>query len=348
VLLAAGIALRRDLHRLRWALLAAAAAALVVGGTWYLRNFVDHGSPGWPFLSGPFGDPRPALLERVDASFLERPGDTISDVGADFYRDRIAGMLLVFAAGALSPLWVRRRSAAAFAGAALLAALLWANAPFTGTTGAPNFVGVPLNTVRYLGPALAAGAAALALSSRAGRRSAAFAAAVFALALGWNIVLYLGNPFLPSDLVLLGAVAAGALVAALAFAMLRPRRIWAAAGLVAAVATLAVAAGGWTERHRLSGEHDGGLIGGFSRQPDWSRGSAPISITPILYAAVAGDRLDHPLSLIPLGESCAHIRRRLRRGWVVIEVGDDPRAARCLRGEPVSFRDGGRRVWGGG
>ena len=33
----------------RW-LVVAVLAAFVVGGIWYLRNFVDHGSPLWPFV----------------------------------------------------------------------------------------------------------------------------------------------------------------------------------------------------------------------------------------------------------------------------------------------------------
>jgi hypothetical protein len=46
-------------------------------------------------------------------------------------------------------------------GAALLAALLSANAPSTGTTGTGSASGCRPTPVRYMGPALAAGAAAV-------------------------------------------------------------------------------------------------------------------------------------------------------------------------------------------
>src|SRR5207245_2752576 len=81
--LAAGLLLtwlflqRRELRRLGPALLAAAGAAVAVGGFWYLRNLVDHGSPFWPIVSTSWGDSVPPLIHAVDYSLLDRPRVTL-------------------------------------------------------------------------------------------------------------------------------------------------------------------------------------------------------------------------------------------------------------------------------
>ncbi len=56
VLVLAFVAARRELRRLARPLALAGAAALALGGYWYLRNLVDHGSPFWPFVATPWGD----------------------------------------------------------------------------------------------------------------------------------------------------------------------------------------------------------------------------------------------------------------------------------------------------
>jgi hypothetical protein len=69
-----GFASRTELRRLVGPLALAGAAAIAIGGYWYLRNLVDHGSPLWPFVRTPWGDPLPPAIgpERgVNASFLE-------------------------------------------------------------------------------------------------------------------------------------------------------------------------------------------------------------------------------------------------------------------------------------
>ncbi len=76
--LAVGAVMARGrLRPLAGRLAVALAAAFVVGGVWYLRNLIQHGSPLWPFAPGPFGDPAPRFLGLVDATFLQRPVDTL-------------------------------------------------------------------------------------------------------------------------------------------------------------------------------------------------------------------------------------------------------------------------------
>ena len=69
------------------ALAVAGSAAAVVGGVWYVRNLVTHGSPFWPFMPGPFGDPTPRWLSIIDNSFLERPRATLDTVPGALVRE---------------------------------------------------------------------------------------------------------------------------------------------------------------------------------------------------------------------------------------------------------------------
>jgi hypothetical protein len=349
---AAFVAARGRLGNLRPALALAGIAALVAGGPWYVRNLIEHGSPLWPLLAAPWGDPMPANLARLDASFLSRPAATVESAGADFYVDQLAGMLLVLTACLAIPLWARSRAALVAAGAAALAVLLWANAPFTGTSGEPAFAGVPLNALRYATPALAAALAAVAIAARAGPRAKAAATAVLSLALAWNLVGYLGDPFLPSDAVLVACMAAGAVVAVLLAALGRPRAVIAGAA-AAAVAGLALASSGWVERHGRSGELDAGLVGAFAARSAWTEGDGPVAFSPTVFALPAGDRLEHSISLVGPRESCGEIRRRLGEGWIVVERAKRdffPRLSvtSCLRGLQPEFRDGDRRIFGNG
>ena len=81
------------------------------------------------------------------------------------------------------------------------------------------------------------------------------------------------------------------------------------------------------------------------------RGSAPIAFSPTTSAPLAGNRLRHPLSVIPADEPCALVTGRLAHGWVVVRDVDrnlfgSLAAERCLaRTKPV-FTDGIHRVYG--
>lgn len=345
LVLAAG--LWRDRRALPWpALTLALAAGAVVGGAWYVRNLIDHGSPLWPFIATPWGDPVPRFLDEFDVAFLDRPAATLEG-RAGAYVDLLGGGLLLLGGGIAAGLvlaaarrWERRAALGASAAAAL-AALAWANAPFTGAPDDPAF-DLSLTTTRYLLPAVAAGAAALAL---AGGRVALAVLAAAAL-LGLDRSLALSFPGVPSAAVL----ATGALAGGLAGAVWRrrPRAAAAAvAGTLASVLALSVIADGFAARHGGIGRlASSGVVSWFAaRPPD----DLPVAFAPQMLAVLAGDDLRRPITMIPADEPCA--LTRARRGWVV--VGEFPLAERrrsfdaaaCLEDLRPAYADGVFRAY---
>src|SRR5829696_1499272 len=127
---------RARLRALAVPLAAAAAAAVVVGGLWYLRNLVQHGSPLWPFVDAPWGDPSPRFLSLPSRTLLQHPVETL-DGRLHEYTSRFAGaLLLAFAApvvalaGALGRSLPRpqRRAMVLAGGLSVAAWLIWSMA----------------------------------------------------------------------------------------------------------------------------------------------------------------------------------------------------------------------------
>jgi hypothetical protein len=347
VVLAAAYMNRASLRRLARPLTAAAALGLAAGGIWYLRNLVAHGSPLWPFVSAPWGDPVPPLLDRVNFSLLERPKQTLEGQWP-IYRLTLSGGLVLLAGGLLAPLWARRRPIAAAAAVTLAAVLAWASAPFTGA-GAAAFLQV--NTLRYLIPALAAAALAIALSSRYGTRTRALAAAALAAALIWSAKTYVDDAYLQGEGTLILAAAITAATTALALAKAPPRTL----PLIAAVcaAALLIAGGhSYTQRHAQAGDFDSGVVSWFTTHDHGDR-KRPIAFSPTPIAPLAGNRLTHPLTLIDANTTCKDVLARLARGWIVVRdvdralFGTLP-AEQCLAGVKPAFDDGVHRVYGSG
>ena len=331
---------RASLGRLALPIAAATAAAIGVGGYWYLRNFVDHGSPLWPFVAAPWGDPVPATLgpPGVDSSLLDRPGETLRRVGDDWLELCGSGFLLI--AGAMvAAITSRARATVAAAAAAAGATLLWANAPVTGVS-TPFLDVVTASTVRYLLPAVAAAILALVLATTSERRSARVAGATFlgaGVALGVIQTADLGFPLVPSLTTLLAGAAAG-VVAALAVGHRtgpHPRIAGALAGGGLVVA-LTLAASGWTARHAESSVTPGfDTIGWLASQSEFDDGDGPIAGAPIVQGTMAGDRLQHDLAWVRADEPCPRVRDLARRGYVVFYMPAGFAAApaiRCLRG----------------
>jgi hypothetical protein len=301
-------------------------AGCAVGGAWYFRNWIDHGSPLWPFL----GAEKPPFLARFDDSFLGDPAATLRGrTGA--YVDLLAGGLVVLAAA----LFAARRAPVAVA-ATVLAALAWANAPFTGLPDDPAFADLSLTTTRYLLPAIAAGAAALAFTR------SRWAGWVLAAAAGFSLQRSLALPFpgIPSlPLLLLGAAAGAAL---LPFARRVPLPAYA---LLAALA-LTIAANGFARRHGGVGRlASSGVVSFMATQED----SDAVAFAPQMLAVLAGDHLERDIAMIPADETCE--RTRARRGWIVI--GTLPLAEKrapfnalgCLSAERPAYSDASFRVY---
>jgi hypothetical protein len=291
----------------------------------------------------------PRLLARVDYSLLDRPRATLHGQ-LPIYRVALSGGLALLGGGLLAWAWARRREVTAASAITLLALLAWASAPFTGAGAAPF---LQVNTLRYLIPAMAAGALALTLSGRIGRRTPWWVGALLAFACGWSAKTYLDTPYLPGEGTLVGASLAAAAAAALAGTFgVRRLRLTAFAGAVALAAVLALGGRHYVERHALSGDFDGGVAAWFTRRPAWRDGSRPIAFSPTPIGPLAGNRLHHRLELVAPDEPCTRVRARLARGWVVVRDVDRNlfgtlAAERCLAGLTPVHDDGVHRVYGG-
>src|SRR3954451_14258280 len=223
---------RRRLRALARPLTLALGAGIAVGGVWYLRDLVTHGSPFWPIVSMPWGDPIPKSIAIVDTTFLDRLGPTLDRIGHE-YVHRFGGgiVLLLGGIGAVALAFRDRRVRWASLFVAL-GFLLWARAPVTGVPDETRLDGVIFSTTRYLLPVLAGAAVALALAAARGR---GIGARVAQLALAAVVVVtlvqtfVLGFPLAPGALTPLAGAAGGSLVAmALGFGargQLRPRRL---------------------------------------------------------------------------------------------------------------------------
>jgi len=361
---------------LRWLALAA-TGAFVIGGMWYTRNLVQHGSPLWPFAAAPWGDPRPPFLELVDARFLERPAASLEGRWGMYAGQLagaivlLAGALLVLVRGALGFQLPRRRrlELISVGSVSLLALLAWSLAPGTGLPTSPGLLAPeswPLSTLRYLLPAIAAAAVAVAIAARVGGATAAAATLALAGSTAWNVVKAadLGLPYVPSAETIAAGAAAG--LAVLGAALLISRRALgralggqAVAGAPAIVAAavvaglaLAPAGQGFVERHSgVTGSTalGRGVAAWFAAQPGFDGGSMTIAFASrAVQAPLAGDHFTHALELLPARAPCAEVRARAQRSAIVVTdpaflrglLGDRPYdAGRCLAGRQRSYRD---------
>jgi hypothetical protein len=333
----------------------ATAVATLVGGVWYLRNLVTHGSPFWPIVGTPWGDPVPDSVKSIQTSFLDRPGATV-DVLGHAYLSRFGGGVLLLAAGVLAPLAAPRSRRVLVTAAALVAGLLlWAQSPITGIAVAGPLPETVFSTTRYTLPMVAAACLALALAATEGRRLKPLALPALAAAVGVNVVqtFRLDFPFAPSPLTpLAGAALGAALALAVGFVGrgVHPRigrRARAAAALIAASlagALLAIPASGFVKRH--ADTHSvlvSIVVRELAYDPAFEHGTSPIATTPAYIGPLAGDRLRHRLEAIPPHSSCADAARRAKREWLVVYGGPlggvaPAQVKRCL--PPPAFDNG--------
>jgi hypothetical protein len=325
LLVALAFVSRRRLAGMAPQLLAAGLLAVAVGGFWYLRNLVSHGSPFWPFATAGWGDPRPEIIEAADVRFADRPRETLDRLGG-YYWDHFGGPLLLLGGALLAPLLARRREVIAASAAAVVSVLIWMNAPFTGVGATPLFDVGTGDATRYLLPGVAAAVVALALAARDGiARRLVPALLAAAVAVGLHNTFELGFPSAPRVWTPVAGAVAGA-AAALVLARVRVRLPAVRALGVAALALLALggafAADGYTERHGRTGGGEASVSGWFAGQPAWRDGDAPVASTFALIGPLAGDRLQHPLVLADAPDAC----RRAAAGsgdWIVLDVREN-------------------------
>ncbi|HEV2818971.1 MAG TPA: hypothetical protein VGW11_00540 [Solirubrobacteraceae bacterium] len=347
---AAAWPLRGALRSATRPLAAGAVAAALVGLLWPLRNLLLHGSPLWPFVPGPFGDPTPPVMAAVEARFIDDPGGLLA-LRADAYLEVLSGGVLLLLGGLFAPLVRRSRAALIAAGVTALAVASWTFAPYTGLEEEALAVG----GLRYLLPALAAATAALCLASVGADRTVRRAVAVvlgLALVLSLQRVLTLGFPFAPAVATVLALAAVGAGAGLLAGRLgLRPPT-WAWAAPVAAVvagAALSVAAGGYVQRHADVGLFDAGLLRALPAQQAGAP-PAPVAMGPVVVPFAAGDDLAREIVPLAGGSDCPTVRHHAADGLLALQhTPATPAYAAlrdCLGNRSPGWRDGNWELYG--
>ncbi len=374
---------RRRLAPLALPLGLALVGAIAVGGIWFIRGVVLYGSPLWPHLALPWGEPRPHFFTLIDQPFIGRPAATLHGRG-DVYAARLAGGLVLILATLLAPLAAtrlagvrlshgQRRAVLVAAAAAVLALVAWLVAPVTGLPRAQGLTrpgDLAVSGLRYMLPALLAAIAAIGVAARSSRRMTTAAGAVLGGAVGANLgaLTSLGPPFTPSLVVLAAGAGFGLALLALALGIervARGRRLPALSGAIGGAALAAVLGGslaagapGYVERFsRLEQSTALGrpVAAWFLTQPGFAHGHRPIAFaTRAPIAALAGDRFNHPLNVIPPFETCPRVLERARAGWVVVSpprygygfLGTDPYTTPgCLARRKPAYDDGAFRVY---
>jgi hypothetical protein len=359
------------------------AGAFAVGGFWYARNIVQHGSPVWPFVDVPWGDPSPRFLGLIDKTFLDRPAATL-DGRLGQYTALLGGAwltllaaLCVIAIGAIAPLSRRgpRLALVVSGSVALVGLLIWSVSWGTGlqtSAELPTPSGWPLSTIRYLLPVIGAATVAVALATRVPGAVRRLAALALMAALVWSVVAdaRLGTPYTPSATTLLMGAVAGVLGAAAL--ILVTRRVPAPAhtlrpiqrGAVAVVAAVAagmlltpVGSGFINRSTRVVGSTAPApeLVSWFLDQPDYDDGDWTISLASrAVISSLAGDHFRHPLELIPAHTQCKGVRALASRtpllvtssDWFLGIIGLNPYSAPgCLHGRPAVYQKGDYTVY---
>lgn len=347
---------RKELRSLVKQLVAAVLLAVGAGGVWYIRNLIVHGSPFWPLVPAPWGDPGPAILEQ-SRRFIEVPIETAQALRS--YSRFLAGGLVLIVGGLLAPLISRTRDVFIAATVTLATFALWTNVPFTGLPKPPLGILVPLATSRYLLPTMAVGTVALVIAARS-RRAGPVAVATLGIAIAWNVAVmpsFAGQ--VPSLLTLVAGAVIGAFAAS-AFPVGRlpslvprvPGLARAAAMVGAAALVLAFVAPGYVLRHAEVSPLAPELTRWFAEQPAFKEGDEKVAMTERVLGPLAGDELKHDVELISEEESCSDIQRRLNDEWVVVsardtagEIADGPAVSGCLGDAVPVYEDSEHKVY---
>jgi hypothetical protein len=347
---------RADLASHRRALLMSLAIAILCGLLWYLRNWLEHGSPLWPFASLPGGQALPPVLAHLSTSLLERPRATLLE-HLDLYGTTLAGAVVLLLGGALCILPGLRLSARALtiaAAAVVLGIVEYAAGPVTGLPRGGGFLFGELfpSTLRYLMPVLAASGVAFGLAASSDSRPVRMAV-LFALAgaLVWNLrsdvsagfgIAYDG--WLWTGLVLggltaaLGCRLAGSSASSTAASpstpkaarsmfgpsgSARPAPAWSGCALTAGtgiLSALILAAGSHSFSQRLAGtdNYADAVTRFMVQQPTFLSGQTGIATSFTGLGQLAGNSLQHPLTLVPVHISCGQVAELHVRDYLII------------------------------
>jgi hypothetical protein len=371
-LVLATLAIRPRLRGMgRW-LLVALLAAFVVGGIWYLRNLIDHGSPLWPFVRLlPGADPIPRRIALTDDALLGQAGATL-DGRVDEYLVLLAGGIALLLAAPVFMAVVRRRPVLIAGATAIVGFVVWLRTPGTGLSHSPLALtpeSTALSETRYLIPVFATCAVTVVLAARdSGGRVRQATGAALVVAIVWNVVrvLQLPHGVLPPFLPVVAAAACGELlVLALRGLWQRwrphvtiPHGAWAGVLLAILVAVLLAPTGeGWTARVAASNAdpvHGLSALRWAADDPDLRRHERVTFAGWAMVGPLAGDRFDRHLSLLPPHGPCERVRAAARAGWLVTTapnyaygfLGLTPfNANSCMGIEPTRFADQRMRVW---
>lgn len=348
---------RRHLRDVRGPLGAALVGLLAVGGVWYVRNLIDHGSPFWPIVATPWGDPVPRFIELIKTSFIDSPHATIEQLDGS-YASRFGGGLIVLGGGILVPLALAKRSAAVVAAAVTAVALvIWMRSPLTGVPHGYDNLEAVFSTTRYLLPAVAAGAVALGLVAADRRRYAVVAHVVLLAAVVVNLVetFDLGFPIAPAPWVPVIGAALGVLLALRVVHLpeLEVPRLAAPLLAVALTSLAGLNARGLMARHGATHSlATAPIVNELAGDRDYRTGASPVATSPLFIGVLAGDDLRHRLEAIPTRGPCSAVASRAPTQWLVIYARPGPLdgapplpVQRCLSGTRATLETGSFHVY---
>ena len=317
---------RAHLRQFTVPLIVATLTALVVGGTWYLRNTIEYGSPFWPFLTVPWGPGAPAVYPYLDKTFLSSPGRTLS-VSGSYYLHSLAGAMVFIAWSVLAPLFVRRRQMLGLSLLVIVGLLLWAASPATGLVDSGLSTIVPLE-IRYILPLLSLSVAGIALVVRLAPRATRMATLALFVSIGWNLFEdhYLTFPLRPSLRFLIPGMLVGAVASAVfGERAMGPRHLGrspvVAGASIALIAIIAITLESQTfiQRRVSSGYGPELQIAAFlARQDTFRSDHRTVAMNSVLSADLSGDYLQHDLYLIPPRAPCSSVVALRQKDWVVV------------------------------
>lgn len=330
----------------------ATAFGVVAGGLWVLRNLIDHGSPLWPFSATSFGDPVPATLKPFDDSFLSHP-DTMLSGRLNGYFVTLAGATVLLVLPLAAVLISRARAVVALAGLSVFAVFVWSAAPYTGIDETALAVGA----TRYLLPAIVcctlAGAVA---ASRSRGRPLVVLLLLVSIGLSAYRTKHLGFPYVPSPATVLGAFAAGAVLAALAglrplarAGRLLPQPLVAIVAALAVVVVLDGASDGFVQRHTDAGLGDSAVLRALTGVPVYTDTHVQVAMAPTTIALLRGDHLEHDLVMLPSRTPCPEVRQRATERVLILQRAPVTTAYRrlhaCLAGITPVFEDSALQLY---